>query len=463
MSHAEESRPPDFPIHVKGFFTDDEQVTSTLSQPSLVVQRFSGDVGQTAVLPRDSGALLLVGLGARGACDVESARRSLAACRLPAGSAITSDIAERLSEVLPVSTAARVVAAAYAELGLAPDGSARMPPAPHDALTVGIRRGRLEAEAVLAARAWTNAPATDLTPAAFAREARGIAAREGLAIDILGPEVLAEQGFGGLLGVGAGSPHPPHLVDLRFEPPGARTRICLVGKGVTFDTGGLSLKSPAAMSSMRMDKAGASAVLAVMSVVARLGAPVAVRGLMPLAENMIGPAAIRPGDIVTAWGGTRIQVMDTDFEGRVMLADALAYASAEQPDALIDIATLTYQVVTALGPDIGGLISRTDDLAHALAESASEAGEPLWRLPYADRYREAVITKDGVKNHPESDSGRALTAALFLGQFVSPTVPWAHLDITGPAWVGKASDAGATGFGVRTLLQFIQRDAVRPG
>ena len=283
-----------------------------------------------------------------------------------------------------------------------------------------------------------------------------VAESSGLSFTVLEGDDLRDQGFGAIFGMGSGSPHPPALLDLRYRPSAARSRVTLVGKGVTFDTGGLSIKSSAAMAGMRQDKCGAATVLAVMSVLRDLEVDVEVRALLPIIENMIGPGSLRPGDVVTAWDGTRIHVMDTDFEGRVILADALAYASAEDPDLIVDIATLTYQVVTALGPEIGGLFTRDDETAATLIAAAHRAGEALWRLPYSERYLDQVVVPGGLKNHPEADTGRAITAALFLGQFVPESTRWAHLDITGPAWRGPASSPGATGFGVRTLLSLLR-------
>lgn len=316
--------------------------------------------------------------------------------------------------------------------------------------------GALTAAATLRARRWTNAPAAELTPTAFAELGTTIAAEHTLGCSIISGEDLLQHGFGAIHAMGSGSPHPPALLDLRYLPNEPTARVTLVGKGVTFDTGGLSMKSPSAMAGMRQDKAGAATVLAVMSVLAELGVRAEVRALLPVIENMIGPHSLRPGDVVTSWNGTRIQVMDTDFEGRVILADALAYGCAERPDLIIDLATLTYQVVTALGPEIAGLVARDEAVAALVADAAVAGGEPLWRLPYADRYLDQVRGADGLRNHPEADSGRALTAALFLGQFVPDHVPWAHLDISGPAWTGSPSSAGATGFGVRTLLSLLR-------
>lgn len=316
--------------------------------------------------------------------------------------------------------------------------------------------GTIIARAVRRCRDWTNASGADLYPERFAELAVELAAASDLAVEVLPEEQLRQEGFGGLLGVGAGSRHRPCLVDLRYRPKNSVGRVTLIGKGITFDTGGLSLKSPAAMAQMRMDKVGASVVLAVMSVLSELGVQREVRALLPLAENMIGPDATRPGDVVTARDGRPILIVDTDFEGRVILADALSYAGEEDTDAIVDIASLTYQVVTALGPSVAGLFSSNEGLADALLEAAETEGEGLWQLPLVTDYLDQVRWRDGVKNHPEQDAGRAITAALFCRDFVPDHVPWAHLDITGPAWVGPASADGATGFGVRTLLRWLR-------
>jgi len=318
---------------------------------------------------------------------------------------------------------------------------------------------RAEAQAIRRSRDWTNASGATLSPAAFAGVAREVAVESGLSVDVWDRERLREEECGAVLAVGQGSMHEPCLIDVRYEPTDVRGTVALVGKGVTFDSGGLSLKSPSAMASMRMDKVGAATVLAVMSVLRELDIPLRVRGILPMAENMIGSKAVRPGDIVQGRAGIPITIVDTDFEGRVLMSDALALASEEDPDCIIDLAALTYQVSIALGHDIAGLFSNDDFLSDELLEAADSAGEGLWRLPLARQYEDQVSLGEGVKNHPESEVGRAITAALFLQRFVRPGIPWAHLDISGPAWSGRASGPGATGFGVGTLLAFLRNRA----
>ncbi|HEX3590295.1 MAG TPA: leucyl aminopeptidase family protein [Pseudonocardiaceae bacterium] len=311
------------------------------------------------------------------------------------------------------------------------------------------------AQAVHLARVLTNAPANLLTPARAAGWAVDIAAGTGATSVVLDQDDLRDQGFGALTAIGAGSVNGPRMVRLvyRGERPGPS--VTLVGKGVTFDSGGLSAKSPDAMQGMRFDMAGAAAALAVLAVAARLGLPGTIRAVLPFAENLPGAGGARPGDVVTAYNGTQIQIMDTDFEGRVILADALSLAVRDEPELIVDLATLTYQAEIALGPQIGALLSPHDGAADALLAAARSAGEPMWRLPWATRYLDQVRTSFGVRNHPLRPSGRAITAALFLGEFVPRSIPWAHIDMAGPAWTGDTSGDGATGYGVRTLLRLL--------
>lgn len=318
-----------------------------------------------------------------------------------------------------------------------------------------VEAGLLHAGVGRLASLLTSAPANLLTPARAADWAELVAARVGLTCRVLRPEELAAQGFGALLAIGSGSANGPRLVQLsRPAAPGAPT-VALVGKGITFDSGGLSLKSPAAMQSMRLDMAGAATVLAALAALPHLDQDLGIEAVLPFAENLVGPGAVRPGDVVSAWNGTEIQILDTDFEGRVVLADALALAASTHPDLLVDVATLTYQAEIALGPDIAAVLGRDDAAVQRLLDAAESAGESMWRLPWAERYLDQVRTPSGVRNHPLHDTGRALTAALFLGEFVPPAVPWVHCDMGGPAWRGDASADGATGFGARTVLTLL--------
>jgi leucyl aminopeptidase len=429
---------------IVGIFEDQFSSTPLAGNAVASLQGFTAGIGELLILDVD-GPVVYLGLGKRAGWRPEDGYRALqglSGLHSGAESADTTALVDALRTVAEDRVARELVDIG---MGLAfPNGSAHSSP------------GSAIAAAVLRAREWTNADVRTLNTGAFVEVARKVANSHGLVIEVLQGDDLREAGFGAIHAMGSGSSHPPALIDLHYRPASARARVTLVGKGVTFDTGGLSIKGAAAMASMRQDKCGASTVLAVMSVLRELEVDVEVRAVLPIIENMIGPNGLRPGDSVTSWNGMRIHVMDTDFEGRVILADALAYASAGEPDLLVDIATLTYQVVTALGPEIGGLFARSDDAAGRVIEAGRRAGEALWRLPYDERYLNQVLVADGVKNHPEADSGRAITAALFLGQFVPASVPWVHLDVTGPAWTGLPSSAGATGFGVRSLLSLVR-------
>jgi leucyl aminopeptidase len=402
---------------------------------------FTGSLGSMAA----DGATLRVGMGA--SPTVEQARRAAAGA-----SALLPD--EPVLIETPLFTGAVVD-------GLSESSPGTPLRVPKESLAEA-ERGRLAADVARLARLLVSAPANLLTPAAAAGWARRIASAAGLECSVLGPQDVVSKGFGALAAIGGGSSNGPHLVQLYH--PGEGPEIGLAGKGITFDSGGLSLKSPAAMQSMRLDVAGAATVLAVMAGLRRAGCSVPVRAVLPFAENLPGPGAARPGDVVTAWNGTEIQIMDTDFEGRVVLADALALAASFGPRLLVDLATLTYQAEIALGPSIAAVFGRSSSAVAALLSAGERAGEPLWQLPYDERYLDQVRTPSGVRNHPLHDSGRAITAALFLGEFVPRDVPWVHCDMTGPAWSGDASGDNATGFGARTLLELLtpgQPDGMR--
>jgi leucyl aminopeptidase len=269
---------------------------------------------------------------------------------------------------------------------------------------------------------------------------------------------LAEQGFGGVLAVGAGAAAPPRLIEARWRPRGARPHAVLVGKGITFDTGGINRKTGDGMRTMYTDMAGGAAVLAAVRAIAEARLPVAVTALVPAAENAFGGGSYRPSDVVRHVGGRTSEITNTDAEGRLVLADALAYAAARlRPDFLVDIATLTGAMKVALGLRTGGLFATSDELADGLVTAGASTGEPLWRLPMPAEYQRALRSSvaDAV-NSPGNPGG--ITAALFLRPFVKD-VPWAHLDVAGPARAA-ADDGylsqGATGFGARLLATWVE-------
>jgi leucyl aminopeptidase len=265
--------------------------------------------------------------------------------------------------------------------------------------------------------------------------------------------------MGGLLGIAKGSDEDPKFIRLAYKGTGKKT-IVLVGKGITFDSGGLSLKPDSGMETMKMDMAGAATVLGIFSALKTVKPAVNVVGLIAACENMPSGKAIKPGDVVTALNGKTIEIINTDAEGRVILADALSYASQfEKPDALIDLATLTGACMVALGEEIAGLFSNDKELAETLKTSAQKTGERVWEMPLVPEYRELIKGKVGdIKNSAGKKYGGAITAALFLENFVDPKIHWAHIDIAGPAFEEKGKPLtpyGGTGFGVRMLLDFI--------
>ncbi|WP_030173033.1 leucyl aminopeptidase [Spirillospora albida] len=324
-----------------------------------------------------------------------------------------------------------------------------------------IERGTARAAAAALARDLANTPSGEKDPAWLAAEARRIAEGGGLTVRVRDERDLADGGFGGILAVGAGSARPPRLIEVSHIPDGTPDRhVVLVGKGITFDTGGLSLKPNEGMKTMKTDMAGGGVVLAVMSALRGLGVRARVTGLVAAAENMPSGSAMRPGDVIAHYGGTTSEVLNTDAEGRLVLADALAYADAElDPDVIVDVATLTGAAKVALGLRHGALFATDDALAAALTEAGARAGEPLWRLPLVDDYRPALDSDVAdINNIGRGGYGAgSITAALFLREFVGGR-SWAHLDIAGP---GRATsdDAeitrGATGYGTRLLLDWL--------
>ncbi|MDQ6650879.1 MAG: leucyl aminopeptidase [Actinomycetota bacterium] len=325
----------------------------------------------------------------------------------------------------------------------------------------GLELALATAAATTLARDLVNTPSYVKTPAWLARQARGLGGpRRGLAVRVREPAELAAGGFGGILAVGAGSTRGPRLIELSYSPAGARRHVVLVGKGITFDSGGLSLKPPEGMPAMKTDMAGGAAVLAVLSALPALGLPVRVTGLVPAAENMPSGTAQRPGDVITQYGGTTVEVLNTDAEGRLVLADALAYAAAElAPDVLVDIATLTGAMPIALGRRTAGLFSSDDRLADQLLAAGAEAGERVWRMPLVEDYRDALDSPVAdLANIGRTYQGGSITAALFLREFACG-LPWAHLDIAGPARADADDDEvckGGTGYGVRLLLRWLE-------
>ncbi len=332
------------------------------------------------------------------------------------------------------------------------------------------RKPALDRALAIAGAGWTSrtlalVPANEKTPAWMAAQASEIAGRSGLKVTVWDEKQLAAEGFGGIVGVGQASANPPRLVRMDYTPrlKGRRARskaghVVLVGKGITFDTGGLSIKPKDNMMLMKRDMTGAGVVMAVMGALADVDCPVHVTGLLPLAENSVGGNSIRPGDVLRHYGGRTTEVTNTDAEGRLVLADAMAYAVSEiEPDVIVDVATLTGAIKIALGQKTGGYFANDDALSDVLRASSLAAGEPLWRMPLDDEYEERLASKVADADNSAGVPG-AITAALFLQHFVGG-LPWAHLDI---ASVGDAPKdeheytKGATGFGARALLHWLE-------
>ncbi|MGF1517499.1 MAG: leucyl aminopeptidase [Nodosilinea sp.] len=314
-------------------------------------------------------------------------------------------------------------------------------------------------DGVILARELVSAPANVVTPEVLAQTAQDIATAHGLELEILEREQCEALGMGAYLGVAQASDLPPKFIHLTYKPAGTPTRkLAIVGKGLTFDSGGLNIKGAGSgIEMMKIDMGGAAATLGAAKAIAQIQPDVEVHFISAAAENMIGGNAMRPGDILTASNGKTIEVNNTDAEGRLTLADALVFAEKLGVDAIVDLATLTGACIIALGDDIAGIFSENDQLAGALATAATAAGEKFWRLPMEEKYFDGLksIVADMKNTGPRP--GGSITAALFLKQFVTST-PWVHLDVAGPVWTEKESgynNPGGTGFGVRTLVQWV--------
>jgi len=322
----------------------------------------------------------------------------------------------------------------------------------------GVQRGGAIGEAVNFTRDLANAPANDLYPEALARHARSLARGSGLKVQVLGPADLRRHKMGALLGVAQGSARPPRLVVIRYTPKKkARKRLVLVGKAITFDSGGYSLKPPKSMEDMKFDMSGGAAVLGAMRAIAKIRPSIEVVGVVPSSENLVNGSAMRPGDVLRSASGTTIEVLNTDAEGRLILADALHYSKRFKPDYIVDFATLTGAVIVALGAHVTGLMSNNDEFAATVFDAGEACGERVWQLPLYDEFIEATRGQVAdIRNSCGRNAG-AITAAGFLSHFVGSS-PWCHLDIAGTAWSERErphSVAGATGVGVRLVMSLL--------
>jgi leucyl aminopeptidase len=331
----------------------------------------------------------------------------------------------------------------------------------HTSRAAAADRAKILAEAMTLVRDLVNTAPADMVPADLAAAAEQAAGASGLGVRVLDENELAKDGYGGILAVGMGSAHPPRLVRLEYTHPDAVATVVFAGKGITFDSGGLSLKPSKAMETMKADMSGAAAVLGALHAIAALGPAVNVVGYMPLAENMPGGGAQRPSDVITIYGGKTVEVLNTDAEGRLVLADALARSGADAPSLLIDVATLTGAQTVALGNRTAGVMASDDSLAAQVADSARRAGEAMWPMPLPEDLRKGLDSSVAdIANVSSDRTGGMLVAGLFLREFVPAAVRWAHLDIAGPAFNDGAAygyiSKGGTGAAVRTLVQIAE-------
>ncbi|HSE93192.1 MAG TPA: leucyl aminopeptidase [Methylomirabilota bacterium] len=444
----------------------------------LDAERFQGKVGQVTHV-YTAGRLgvarvVVVGLGDGGDGTPESARRAAASGLRRARDLGARSVAiELLGDRLP----ARARAHAVVEGGILgayafdrykkekPEKSVeRLVLVAPDARTArqaeeGARRGEVFARATWFARDLVNGPANEVHPSHLARVAQDVAREARLKLTLYDRAACQKMGMGAFLGVAQGSQQPPRFIHLAYVPSGrVRRRVAVIGKGITFDAGGLDLKTAEGMLRMKDDMSGAAAVLGIMRALGRLAPSVEVHGLVAATENMPSGTALRPGDVLRAMNGTTIEVGNTDAEGRLTLADAICYANARvKPDEIIDMATLTGACVVALGPLCSGLFASEQGLADRLRIAAEQAGERLWQLPLIDEYREHLKSEVADINNVGPRGGSAITAALFLKEFAGRT-PWAHLDIAGSAFTEKdlpLAPRGGTGVAVRTILTYL--------
>jgi leucyl aminopeptidase len=460
-------------------------------KPLLSMLGFTGKLGQTATVPTagtlKAPVLVLVGLGAE--------VTPVAVRRAAGASARAVENAASVALALPADDAAmvRAVVEGFALGSYAFDTYKTKPSeggpgevvvlsdqAKREELTTALEEAQVVAAAVAATRDWVNTPPGDLTPAVFAdavagrgtparrsrsgkpakttKAPRGASGAAAVTVTVMDEDELAEAGCGGILGVGRGSDSPPRMVRLSYDPKGATRHLALVGKGITYDSGGLSIKPGPSMTTMKMDMAGAAAVVNATFAIAELGLPVRVTTFAPMAENMISGSATRPGDVLTMYRGKTVEVLNTDAEGRLVLADALGHAVEEQPDLVVDVATLTGACVVALGDRVAGLFG-DEAVVGSITKVAERAGEALWPMPIPEEMGEKVRGNSKIADlaqHNTERWGGASYAAAFLREFVDE-VPWAHIDIAGPAFNEKAPyghvTTGGTGVVVPTLVE----------
>jgi leucyl aminopeptidase len=431
-----------------------------------------GEIAESAIAVTDRVVrVLLLGVGDRSASALRRAGAELAR-RCADGKTAVTDVAGEQGDDIGAFAEGVLLGGYRFRIRSEPDeagpGAVLLLAADPEAAGAAVRRATAVAQAVAVARDLANTPSAGKSPQWLADEAVRITAGRGVDVRVWAEEELAAEGFGGLMAVGSGSVRPPRLIELSYNPADAASHVVLVGKGITFDSGGLSLKPTDSMQLMKTDMAGGGVVIAVLSALAELGVGARVTGLVAAAENMPSGSAYRPGDVISQYGGRSVEVLNTDAEGRLVLADALAYAVARlAPDQVIDIATLTGAARVALGGIYAALYATCDPLANALVAAGEASGDRLWRMPLEEGYRPSLDSPVADIAHVARSGPGAgsILAALFLREFVAAT-PWAHLDIAGPGRAG-ADDGeltkGATGFGTRLLLSWLAGTTEGPG
>jgi leucyl aminopeptidase len=444
----------------------------------LAAKELPAGVGDTTPLlgfdGMSAGTLLVFGLGPAARFDAGAAFSAGVAV----GKRLASKPRESVAVALPGATAPAATATALVEgivVGTRGPDLRKSEPARHpfgslqiivppnavavaDDLEEAVRRGRIVGEAVNLARDLVNTPPDEKNPPLLAERMRGIAVDAGLEVEVWDLPRIREERMGGLLGVAAGSDLPPAFLKLSHRKGGDAPTLALVGKGVTFDSGGLSLKPTSSMEDMKCDMAGAAVMLATLEALARLDLPVNVVGYAALTENMTGGKAMKLGDVLTIRNGKTVEVLNTDAEGRLILADVLSIAVEDNPARLLDLATLTGACMVALGPKVAGLFSNDDAFCQDVLGACRRTGERAWRLPLDDDYKDQLKSNVADLKNVGGKYGGAITAAKFLETFVGKT-PWVHLDIAGPSWAdadGATRDAGGTGCFVRTLVTLIE-------
>lgn len=463
---AAETLEPATPVIVDFFHDDGDGFRSASPNSSVDLERlrrlgFKAGVGETQRIDAGESLVIAVGLGKSGDVNANVYRRA-AAVAIRATRTFTS--AAFLLPVESQAVAEGIVLGAYeytAQKSTPKDdrllNKVVVVGADQDAIDAGIRL----ANATNFARDLINEPPSSMTPFAFAQAAEEVAASTGLTIEVWDEERISAERLGGILGVSSGSDQPPRLVKLTYEPENANTKtLAIAGKGITFDSGGLSLKPSDSMGEMKTDMAGAAATLAAMSTLAYFKPSVRVVAYMALSENLPGPSATKPGDVLMARNGKTMEVLNTDAEGRLVLADALSLAAEENPSAIIDIATLTGACKMVLGPDIAGLFASDDQLCKQIEDASAQTGENVWRMPLHGKYQKLIESNVAdIKNMASPGSG-LITSAFFLKEFVGD-IPWAHLDIAGTARGDgdELSTKGATGYGVRLLVDVVRNFA----